>query len=235
MKKRILIILTLLLLTGCTGEYNLTINGNTYKEEVIITGENNEEISNFNQEWKVPIDKKIYDLAGDESTEASDITSETYNYNINSNSIKFNYDFSMNKLINSTAVSICYDRLNITNYNGTTIISTSSKNTCFDKYQTLNSLKINIKVDKPVVSNNADIVNGNIYTWNITKDSANRSINLVLDNKTKDDEEIIGDEIPKEEPKKKDYTLYIFCGILLVVMISVYFIFNKIKDKNNGI
>lgn len=233
MKKSILIILMLLLLTGCTCEYNLTIDGYSYKEEVIITGENSEEKSSFNQEWAVPIDKEVYDMAGDESTELSDIKTETYNYNINSDNIKFYYDLSRNEMINSTAVSICYDKLNITNYDNTTIISTSSKNKCFDEYQTLTNIKVNIKVDKPVISNNADIINGNIYTWNITKDDT-KSINLVLNNEKVEDNEII-DNKPQQKPKKKDYTLYIFCGILLIVMLSAYFMFNKLKNKNNDI
>ena len=56
MKKRILILITILLLTtGCTCEYNLTIEENTYKEEIIITGETKEEIVGT-----IPENSKVY-------------------------------------------------------------------------------------------------------------------------------------------------------------------------------
>ena len=50
----------LLLTTGCECEYNLTIDGNTYKEEINIIGETNEEIDSFKNNWKIPIDKDKY-------------------------------------------------------------------------------------------------------------------------------------------------------------------------------
>ena len=167
MKKRILVLIIILLLTtGCTCQYNLTIENNVYKEEVIIYGENSEEISNFNLKWQVPVDKDEYNRGGDPSTEI-EVDGDIYNYNLSENSLKFNYDFTKSSIINSSAVSNCYNKLTITNYNETIIISTSQKATCYDKYPTLSNLRVNIKVDKPVISNNADSVSGNTYIWNI--------------------------------------------------------------------
>lgn len=242
MKKRILVLsIVLLLTTGCTCQYNLNIENNIYKEEVIIYGDNSEEISNFNMKWKVPIDKIEYNRGGDPSTEL-EVNGDTYNYDLSGNSLKFSYDFTKTSIINSSAVSNCYNKLTITNYNETIIISTSQNATCYDKYPTLSNLKVNIKVDKPVISNNADNVNGNIYTWNITKDNAHdKSINMVLDNKKVNDNENPNennnenqDNNSTNKKNKSEYTLYIFAGILLIVMLLAYVIFNKIKERNNN-
>lgn len=244
MKKRILsLIILLLLLTGCTCEYNLTIDNNVYKEEINLTGENNEENSNINNKWKVPVDKDEYNKGGDPESN-SYISGDIYEYKVTGNILKFNYDFTKSTYPNSSAVSNCYDKLTVLNYENSTVISTSSKATCFDEYPLLTSITVNIKVDKPVTSNNADNVNGNVYTWNITKDNHdNKPINIILENSN------INDDNPNsntpnsnpnnnnpnndEQKKENDYTLYIFSGILLIVMLTVYFIVNKISKKNN--
>ena len=236
MKKRILIILTLLLTTGCTCEYNLTINGNTYDEEVIIIGENVEEISQFDNEWQIPINKEEYNnMAGSDSE--YNPNGEIYDYSISSNNLTFKNNFSKTNYNSSTAVSNCYNKLTLTNYNDTIILSTSPKVDCFDKYPTLTNIKVNIKVDKPVISNNADIVNGNIYTWNISKnDINNKSINLILQNNNlnKGNET----ETPNETKLKINngrYEIYILLIIILVIAFIGYRWFIKFKEKNNNI
>lgn len=235
MKKRILIILALLLTTGCTCEYNLTIDGNTYKEEIIILGETSNEISNFENEWKIPVDKEEYEISSSSDTEYIP-EGNIYKYNLFSNQIKFNYDFSNNNYNKSTAVYNCYNKLTLVNHNNSLVLSTSQKNSCFEKYPTINTLQINIKVDRKVISNNADSINGNTYTWNITKENANnKSINLVMEDNIK---EIIDNEPLDEKPskeKKNDYTLYIFLIIILIIIYLGYKWFLKFKEKNNNI
>ena len=242
MKKRILILITILLLTtGCTCEYNLTIKENTYKEEIIITGETKEEISNFNNKWQIPISKEEYNKISLESDTNGEYTGEIYNYNLSNNRLTFKYDFSKNQYINSTAVSNCYDMLTITNSNNRTIISTSSNTKCFENHPPLNNIKINIKVDKPVISNNADRINGNTYTWNIDKSNANeKSINLIIDNQTNDNENNIqstpnNNNINNNKTMLDSYAIYIFLAILALIIYFGYKWFINMKDKNNDI
>ena len=235
MKKRILIILILLLTTGCTCEYNLTIDGNIYKEEITILGETSDEISSFDNEWKIPIDKEEYEIVTGSDVEYIP-EGDIYKYNLFSNQLKFNYDFSINNYNESTAVYNCYNKLTILNYNNSLIISTSPKANCFDKYPSLNSLKVTINVDRKVISNNADNVSGNTYTWNITKDNANnKSINITLDNS---DEEVIDNPSSPQNStteNKNDYTLYIFLIVIVLIVFLGYKWFLKFKEKNNNI
>lgn len=238
MKKRIiLLIMILLLTTGCTSEYNLTIDNNVYQEKVNINGITSDELSNLNRDWQIPIDKDEYNnISGDPSSEIK-ITGDTYSYNVSGNNLTFNYDFTRSTLNNSTAISICYDKATITNYEDSIVISTSSKVTCFNKYPYLTSIKVNITTDKSVTSHNADSVNGNTYIWNINKgNSTNKSINMIINNQEDDSQSQTtpGNNTNIEsENKSKDYTLYIFCVILLIVLLLGYFIFKKIINKNN--
>lgn len=238
MKKKIIVLIIMLLLTtGCTCEYNLNIDGNTYKEEINILGTDSEEINNFNNDWKVPVDKDEYNnISGEPGTEIK-INGDTYTYKISGNNLIFSYDFTRNRLNNSTAISNCYDKATIQSYENSIVISTSNKVSCFDKYPTLTMVKVNITTDKNVTSNNADSVNGNTYTWNLTKNnSSDKSINMIIDNKEDNSQnQTTPDDNSANQPQNnnKDYTLYIFCGILLIILLSGYFISKKIINKNN--
>ena len=238
MKKRILIIpLILLLTTGCTCQYNLTIEDNTYKEEITLIGENAQEISQFNNQWQIPIDKEEYEIiAGSDAEYIPE--GEIYKYNLSNNKITFSYNFRKNQFSSSTAVANCYNKLTMTSHNGTTIISTSKKNNCFNKYPLLTNIKVKIVVDKPVISNNADIVNGNTYIWNINKDDINdNSINIILDSDTLTQEENPTqnpDDIVQKNNTGK-YDIYIVLIILLVVAFIGYKFIMKFKEKNNNI
>ncbi len=235
MKKRILLTIILLLLTtGCTCEYNLIIDGNIYKEKITIIGETSEEIANFNNEWKVPIDKEEYDMnAGLDGND--EINTNIYKYNLSGNKLNFNYDFNGNQFSKSTAVYNCYNKLTVTKYNNTTIISTSSNIDCFNKYPNLNTLKINIKVDREVISNNADSVSGNTYTWNFDKyNPGKKGINLVLENKEEENKPSSSSNNNKDN-KNNSYVLYIFLIIIILIIFIGYKWFMKFKDKNNNI
>ena len=236
MKKRILLIIMILLLTtGCTCEYNLTIEGNTYKEKVIITPENSDELSAFNQKWEIPIDKDEYEKISGFDNE-NEVDTKVYNYKFSSNQLIFNNDFNRSNISKSTAAYNCYNKVTISNYNNTTIISTSSKADCFDKHPPLTNVKVTIKVDREVISNNADSVSGNIYTWNINKENANnKSINLILNN-VKEEENLPSSSSKKDiSSNKNSYALYIFLVAIVLIILIGYKWFMNFKDKNNNI
>ncbi len=239
MKKKIIIILiTLLFITGCTCEYDLQINDNNYSETIKIIAENNEEVNRLNGERRIPIDKEVLNDLTKESTEAE---YEKYNYKVTNNVLTFNYDFNEDNIINSSAISSCFDRITILQQGSATILSTSNTVKCFDSYPGLNKVTITISVDKDVISNNADYVSGNKYVWNLNKNDKNKkSINITIDNKSSEEIQIEENHKNKKDPedgpvedkpKKNDYSLYIFCGILLIVMLIAYYFYNKLKNS----
>ena len=236
MKRRIVILIILILFTtGCSCEYNLTIDGYKFKEEIKIKGETKEEIEMLDNEYVFPTDKDEY-IGSDSSITESNI--DIYKYNISNDILTFNYDFNLNNYSKSTAVSRCYRALNVSRYNGNSIvISTNNKNNCYENYPKLTDLTINITVDREVISSDADEINGNVYTWYVTKENANnKSINLML----KDENKVIPNTESKRPSSSSNkqvlggYTgIYIFCIILAIIFICGYFLFNKIQKINN--
>ncbi len=238
MKKRINILLVLLLLTGCTCEYDLKISKETYKEEIKLIASNTEENNQLNQKWIIPINREIYNHPGDSETPIPADT-EIYKYTLSGNTLIFSYNFDGNQYQKSSAVANCYNTLTVTNYMNSMILSTSKNAICFEQYPTLTNLIVNITIDGKVSSHNADRVNGNVYTWQINRNNASsKAINLVIDNLNDEPTTSkLNNNSSTNSTTKKDYTLYIFCGILLIVIVVIYIIFNKIKnnEKDNDI
>lgn len=239
MNKKIFVLFILLFMTGCSCEYSLTIDGNNYKENIVLTSDNSNEISSFNNKWVIPSDKDNYIESSVSDSEIDDY-SNIYDYNLSNNKLSFNYDFSKSNYSNSTAVFKCYNRLSVIDYDLTTIISTNEKNDCFNKYPPLSSIKVTIYVDRDVISNNADMVNGNTYVWNINKNNADsKSINLVLDNNSKlvndDNETIDEDKNINNKFSLDNYILYIFLFVIVLIIYFGYKWFMKFKEKNNDI
>ena len=75
-----------------------------------------------------------------------------------------------------------------------------------------------------------------IYTLIESLNEKDKYGHYLYKGKCKESDMIIYHEILRyieSENKSKDYTLYIFCVILLIVLLLGYFIFKKIINKNN--
>lgn len=232
MKKKIFsILLIVLTLSGCTCEYNLKIENSIYQEEIIFTG-NNDEVKSFDNNWQIPVDKENYENLGDDVGANNDGNYATYDYNLSGNKLIFKNNFNETTISDSTAISICYKLATISSFNNSLVISTSNSTNCFDKYPTLSKITVNITTDLNATSNNADKINNNTYTWIITKDTS-KGINLVLEKSNTPIDSIKNND--KTNQKNKDYTIYIFLLIILIILLSVYYTINKIKNKPDDI
>lgn len=236
--KIMFLIIMILFLTGCECEYNLTINGNNYNEEVILTGDNSEEINSFDTKWEVPINKYYYNI-GSDSDDTSMLSSEKYDYTLKGNTLTFKYNFNNSSINTSTAIYNCFNSVTINNYEENTIISTSTGAICLDKYPDLKRVVINITVDKEVISENADTSNGNTYTWYINKDNANnKSIDMLLDNTEKNTTTTKSSFIDKFTTSSDDKIffdteMYIFAFILFIVLLIGYSIIKNMQNNSN--
>ena len=105
MKKKLLIVIVLaLFLTGCSCTYNLTISNDKYSEEVIITGDTNDEVNSFNRTWEISTDKNEFNVGTDPSSEEKP-TGKVYQFNVSNNILTFKNDFTQDEFRNSSAVS----------------------------------------------------------------------------------------------------------------------------------
>lgn len=216
MKNKIIILLSLLLLTGCTVNYNLEINKDTLNETITgtVTKEESSQDSNatglstvysiINEDQKPVYNKE--ELYQKELKESGN--------NIN---YTFKYNYNIEDFINSTIINTCFENHEIEQLDNYYSIRLSGNFYC------LYSKKINIAVTSnlKVASNNADKIKDNTYIWTIDKNTTN--IELVVDKNT-----------PYTKPIKRGIssTFRIVCFIVLVVLSSLAYILYKKKNSS---
>lgn len=259
MKKKLFFLISIFLLTGCDVNYNLVISEKKFNETITIieddsTKWNSNIVEDIDETYKNKIDwlenypVYVFKKANVDPENEFNII-DGVKYYKKEKKITGN-QYGINLITNGTIKEIndlrslgyCYEFATVINNNDEYILSTSFKNNCFDTYQLLEEININITTDMKVTSNNADSVSGNKYTWKITRANYNnKSISLAMQsindydqekNEIDDKENNKDNEIEKNN--KNDYTMYIFCGILILLILLGYFIFQKIKKKNES-
>lgn len=216
MKRIIVVLIFLLLLTGCTIDYNLvidkdsikeTITGTAYKEEYEVR----EEDSGLNLFYTY-INDDINPLIFGDGLYTKDI-------NEIDNGINYKYDFIYkNNYDKSKIINSCFENSNVKETDTYYSIELSGEFYC------LYSDKININVisNYVVLENNAKEVNGNKYSW-VIDDSSN--VNIFLN---------ISKEIKYEEPSKTKFiSTFQLVGLIIFVVLTgiTYFLYRK---KNSG-
>lgn len=117
----------------------------------------------------------------DEQDNEQDEINNVPRYNISmDNALIYNYKFGENYQDSFIAYSSAneFDVYNSTSSSMSSRIYVSDLSKVFDEYANLTKLTINVKTTKTVISHNADKVNGNIYTWVITKKNSYRDISI---------------------------------------------------------
>lgn len=216
MKRIIVVLISLLLLTGCTIDYNLVIDKDSIKETITGTAskeeyEVREEDSGLNLFYTYINDDINPLISGD----------GLYNKDINEidNGINYKYDFIYkNNYDKSKIINSCFENSNVKETDTYYSIELSGEFYC------LYSDKININVisNYVVLENNAKEVNGNKYSW-VIDDSSN--VNIFLN---------ISKEIKYEESSKTKFiSTFQLVGLIIFVVLTgiTYFLYRK---KNSG-
>ncbi len=216
-KKNILLAVIFIFMTGCTVNYDLKFNENTIEEKITIIPENEQEKENTryfeNRDFYAIIDANN-ELPYEQTKK------DNGNY-------EFNYDYNFDTFRNSRFTS-CYDAYTLTDDDGIITLSTSKKFKCliYD-YNYVDNLNINITTEYKVVENNADEVNGNVYTWHINENnSENKPIKFSY-NKNKKRKTTL-----KEFIEKNITNIIILCGTLVLFILITLSIFIKHKRVN---
>ena len=216
MKKIIVVLISLLLLTGCTIDYNLVIDKDSIKETITGTAskeeyEVREEDSGLNLFYTY-INDDINPLISGDGLYTKDI-------NEIDNGINYKYDFIYkNNYDKSKIINSCFENSNVKETDTYYSIELSGEFYC------LYSDKININVisNYVVLENNAKEVNGNKYSW-VIDDSNNVNISLN-----------ISKEVKYEEPSKTKFiSTFQLVGLIIFAVLTgiTYFLYRK---KNSG-
>lgn len=220
-RKIIVLFLFSFLLCGCTAQYNLEIKDDEFRENIKINFDSNDDgayeyfsenkfyaimdgVSNFKEYKKESEDKK---------------------------NIKFSYTYEGTEFNKATSLSSCFRAYNVIDENGYYIISTSKGLTCATEENTvlLNSLDVVIKTNHIVKDNNADEVDGYVYTWHFDKDNYDKkSIYIELEK----------DKFVFNYENEFVKTILLYVTIIVVVAVTAVVVVKKFKrdrQKNNEI
>lgn len=215
MKKILFILITCLLLTGCTVNYNLEINDNNFKET--ITG------SVLNKELDTNNSTSInnYSFLLNEE-QPSFYKNENIFYNKTTNNAQdgidfdFNYTFNENNFNNSRIINECFDNHVYEYKDNKYYLVVSGKFNC-NYSETTN---INITTDYNVTANNAQTIKNNTYTWTIDENNKDNIYFFIT--------------IDKTNKSNFDFQWNTFktIGLIIIILLSGICIYFLKKDKN---
>lgn len=248
MKRNIILLVCMLfLLCGCTAEVNIDISSKSVNEEVIINAYPNDIYSK--EQLKTSFRKYIPAFANDVIVDAApDVKQPGIKYYnrvekelSNGYKLSYSYNFKFKDYFNSTTVKNGFKSATIQRdtVEDTILISTDKGGLLyFNQYPYLNEIKVNIKSTHKMIDNNADRVNGNVYTWIFNKNNNKKNIYIVFDDNTFIDEKKPGNESdvnPQTEEKDYNSDLEKFMNehpfLMVVLGLVIFLLFVVIISK----
>ena len=209
-------------ISGCSCEYNLTINESTMIESINAIFDKATESDYASQMEKIRR-TSFY------SFDTRENRYYTFNKRETSNNIILNYtyNYSPNNLYKSEAINRCYYKKIVNVTDNYITIDTDKQVMCLfkDGKREIDDITVNIKTDFIVEDSNADVVNDNIYTWYINETNCN-------------DREIyikVKKEIPEETSSSSFVYIFIIIAFVCLFAFLVYLIIKKIMAKNNKV
>ena len=240
-KKIFIMVLMLMITTGCSSTVNINIDKNKIEEKVTIVTPNDVEYNKVKNWSGFPVtlyyDQELKNPFGNEKE--SGVPYYNVNMNDSERTVTASGNFTLIDHKKSSLVRNCFKLYNVISQGNKTIFSTSKGLIC-----SFNQFQLVINTPYTVLENNADITNSdtNTYIWNINKSNAqNASVYLEVDfSKRYNEEEVTpdGKSTPQEEKtvttviNKK--IIYIVLAIVtaVIVLASVY-LYKKHKDTSS--
>lgn len=181
MKKIIILLFLVMFLTGCSADVNIIINDTGINETITFTDSSTTAYKNNIPVFYKDIFSDIEPDVRNEGVEyyTKNVYQESGNYKLN-----YSYKYSLENYRESRSIKGAFRSFNIRNNknDGQIVISTDSGGLrYFDSYNNLTNVRVNITPSYKVLENNADYVNGNVYTWVFNKNTK-KHIYLMLDN-----------------------------------------------------
>lgn len=218
MKKLVLIVIFVFILTGCSSEYNLEISNSKIKEnikvEILDTDipkavpgidvELNDRITPFIKNDQYPLFNNTKEKYKKSITKVGDLTTVT-----------LKYTYTHNQFRNSNTLKTCFENASFKKTRKGYDLDLSGSFYCLYG----DSIKINVKTNNVVLNHNADKVSGNVYTWVINDENV-KDVNIQL-------------SLSKKSKVVTSLLYVIASGIFLVLSILAYRFYKKYKEKDS--
>lgn len=241
----ILLIPVILLSTGCSASYTIQIKGDSIKESLTIEETYDKAVQNAYFNAKGTLDDYRYNstyvdnyikqmqskyksfyinqenFSRDNLVIKNILNSSGYTYYLRNDK---DYYQKNNLLVNN----ITRDSLIINDNN----IILHLDNIPSNLVEKIDNINIIVTTDLPVVSNNADSVEDNKYTWNFDKANyLTKSVSLYIERPKKEDDTKKNNTQKNNNSKSHGpaFTIIIMIGVYLAIIIAVINFFNKKK------
>ena len=213
--KKIIILITTILLTGCTAKYEIYFGENNIQDTITITTSSTN-VNNATKETTNIFTQKIGEWEnGHEYYKREIITTDT------TTGYKYTYSFTPIEYDAMSQIRKCYKDFTLNTQNAIEL-STSKEFLCTNYSPQVKEYTITISSKFEISSSNADKVENNKHTWIINnKNYKNKPINIKINKEKK--------YMPKEtkkSPLKKIIILLLFVGLII-------FFFKFKKGINN--
>lgn len=223
MKKLILIICLVFLMTGCDVTYNLTIDEDTFDEKVNMSFSKQDVDYNH---LTIYLEDKIPAFFTKDESER-----KFYNVDIVDNGnfydLVYSYKHNFETIRKSYFASNCYQKMSITSNDEEIVISSGDGIACFigDDGLRADSMTINLTTELKVLDNNADKINGNTYTWIVNENNyLDKSVYFRLQKK------------PNLDVDKNNASYLMLIVVLSIVIVGflIYLFVRHKKKKSNA-
>lgn len=233
MKRKILFLLFVILLTGCSATYDLEISDKSIDEVTSIIGNSNYVNNNLYKyylEKPVPLSKEApIQSESDEKLESVEYYDKEDLSNNGIVGLKFSGKFNNDIFIDDSYIlSFFVGDYNIKKNNNEIEISVPTNFKAFKQFNDLENVTVNIKSKYKVKEHNADSVNGNVYTWNITRDNYNKEeLKMILNKKG-----IFNSSVDKDNSM---FVFTIVISILVAVLLVIYLLVKRVFLGRNSL
>ncbi len=235
MKKILFLLISILFLSGCSVEYNLVYEKNTFKESLSVQDvkEKNYDGLPFSQYIDSYYSTNISTNINDDSEELeAGVNLNQYKFYdkniINSNGlygINLSYNFDNdNDYRNSYVARQLFDYIYV---NDDYLEARAIKN-IFVNYPFLDTINIVFSTDKYISETNADEVVDDKYYWHINKDNYSiKTINIKFDKDKNEKSTFL-----KDGYLNNNFINYCLLILAAILLIGIFVVYKKVKKNN---
>lgn len=205
--RRIIFLLFLVLLCGCTGSYKLVIDDNILKENIYVNVTGLNDYSNIISKDYYPFHNNL------DIIYKKDIVNKN-----NSTYLNLEYEYKPEEFINSVSYSDCFYNRTYENNKDYYYIKMNNLMECYYGFD----YDIIIETKNKVSYNNADKVSGNSYIWHVNEKNKNKVL--------------IEIKVLKGKYKSTDNIfIFIFIGFVISIALLFYILYKKKSETRNEI